>query len=109
MSFQFVACANVSCPYNEQRQCRAASITVSEEAECLAKDEKAPGKKSGTENYVDIKECRCKECRSWEIDEYAKEQVGQCGFRADLLFNDKGLCNEKETQIKEPGFMATLE
>jgi hypothetical protein len=66
--------------------------------------------KSQTEQYVEIRECRCQKCNSWELDEVMN--IGVCGLRADLFFaqykNEElgPKCNVFDKQIATPGFSA---
>ena len=46
--------------------------------------------KSPTEGYVEIKECKCQECDSWELDYDVKDDegnpTGRCGLEDSLSF-----------------------
>lgn len=107
----FVACNDTACPLNEGKQCRAPFIAVNEHGICIIRDSGPHHNKSETERYVEIMECQCQKCNHWEVDE--AKNVGSCGFRDKLFFNQFKLadgtygpptCNEIAKQISQPGF-----
>lgn len=107
---QFVACGDESCPMNEGRTCRAPFIAIDDEGRCMIREGGPFTLKSSTENYVEIRECRCQKCNFWELDE--ANLVGACGLRENLFFEqhkDQPLgpkCSAFEKQIEKPGFSA---
>ena len=111
-TIQFVSCADESCPFNEGKGCRAPFIAINELGQCMIREGGPFENKSATENYVEIKECRCQKCNFWELDEAIN--VGRCGLGENLFFmqyKDLQLgpkCNVFDKQIPEPGFSATL-
>jgi len=117
MTKQFVACAAKDCPYNTDRECRASSIVVDDEGRCLDKTVEG-GQRSPTETYVELRECKCESCISWEERVYREGGVikkqGQCGLGSSLYFKyrddsfDGPFCNAHDKQITEPAFRAVL-
>lgn len=112
---QFVACNDITCPFNQTKQCRAPFIAIGPDGKCLIRDGGPFENKSETEKYVEIRTCLCQKCNYWELDE--ARQVGSCGFREDLFFSqardeDKALgkpeCDTYKKQISQPGFTAPL-
>lgn len=107
---QFVACGDESCPLNESKSCRAPFIAIDENGQCMIRENGPFLNKSQTENYVEIRECRCQKCNHWEKDQAT--EVGTCGLREDLFFNsfkNEALgpkCSALEKQIEKPGFSA---
>lgn len=116
MNQRFVSCTATSCPMNSDKQCRAPFLMVDQEGKCLIMDNGPHECKSPTENYVDIKECRCKGCNHWELNESGHQPIGSCGLGADLFFrlikDDDGVasagCHDFQKQIKPPDFTAAL-
>ena len=118
MSTQFIACKAEDCPYNAERQCRSPSIVVDNDGRCLGKVAEGVCK-SSVEAYVELRECRCESCTSWEERVYREagilKKLGQCGFGSDLYFQYKNkdllegpFCNHHERQVNEPAFRALL-
>lgn len=109
---QFVSCSDESCPFNEGKNCRAKLIAINELGQCMIRENGPFSDKSQTEQYVEIRECRCQKCNHWELDE--ELNVGRCGLADSLHFmqhKDEQLgpkCIVFEKQITQPGFSATL-
>lgn len=106
---QFVSCSDVSCPFNELKQCRAPFIAIDEQGLCVIKEGGPFGNKSQTERYVEIKECRCQLCNYWELDD--STNIGSCGLRENLHFEARKdlvgpKCSTYDKQIEKPGFSA---
>lgn len=118
MSMRFVACSAIDCPMNQEKQCRAPFIMVDKEGYCIIKGNGPHDMKSITESYVDIRECRCKDCNNWEIDKMLSDEtreIGVCGLGLDLFFTKRDVlgtscakCNTFEKQISKPGFSNPL-
>lgn len=106
MSLQFVACNAVDCPMNEGKQCRSPWIMVDKDGKCAIRDQPMTDK-SQVETYVEIKECRCKSCDQWELNEVNK--MGQCGFREDLFFRLRKTLDYKNKVCMAGPFCFTYE
>lgn len=115
MSMQFISCTDGGCPMNEDKQCRSPFILVDEEGFCaLRRIDGLFDAKSLTENYVDLRECKCFGCNHWELDEASG--YGICGLREDLFFSIRAAANGDEfpkciaydKQIDQPKFTANL-
>lgn len=109
---QFVSCGDQSCPFNESKTCMAPFIAINEQGFCMIREGGPFDNKAQSENYVEIKECRCQKCNYWELDEAIN--VGRCGFGEKLFFvqyKDAPLgpkCNTFDKQIEQPGFSAPI-
>lgn len=107
---QFVGCSDESCPFNLSKTCRAPYIAIDEEGRCMIREGGPFTTPSPTEQYVEIRECRCQKCNSWELDE--ETGIGTCGLRDSLVFiqqKDQQVgpkCTVFEKQISQPGFTA---
>jgi len=107
---QFVTCNDGSCPLNQQGSCRAPFIALDDQGRCLIREGGPFTNIAQTEQYVEIKECRCQKCASWELDE--ETNVGRCGLGDSLTFvqhKDQQVgpkCNVFDKQIAQPGFTA---
>lgn len=115
MSTQFIACTDSTCPMNEDKQCRSPFIMVDEEGFCSLRKTSGPfDAKSLTENYVDLRECKCYGCDHWELDEATG--YGVCGLHEDLFFSIRQMANGDafpkcmafDKQIDPPKFTATI-
>lgn len=104
---QFVSCSDTSCQMNKDKRCHSPFIVVDDDGFCALRKNNGPFPiKSPTETYVTIRECKCLECRNWEVD--PETEFGTCGLREPLWFNIRNMCNEFEKQIEEPGFTSRL-
>lgn len=109
---QFVACSDESCPLNQQKSCRAPFIAIDENGRCMIREGGPFANMAQTEQYVEIRECRCQKCASWELDEV--HQVGSCGLKESLTFVQKKdeqigpKCTVIDKQIAQPGFSANV-
>lgn len=102
---------------NQDKQCRSPFIVVSEDGTCEVCLNNGPfGVKSATENYVELRECKCFACDRWELDEASG--FGACSLHGDLFFDvrraaedipEAPKCSEYDKQIEPPGFAAHLE
>ena len=96
---------------NCDKQCRAPFIAVEEDGRCIIKDEGPYGKKSDTERYVEIEECRAQKCNHWEKDEVTGR--GTCNLSSEMFFLAGKIgppkCVDFLKQIDEPGFAATVD
>ena len=109
---RFVTCTDTSCPMNESKQCRAPRITVNAEGVCMLREAGPFDGKAQTERYVEIYECRCQKCNSWEQDPVT--EAGVCGLGEDLSFlqhmgeplNPK--CSSFEKQIGAPPYTSKM-
>lgn len=111
-NMQFVTCNETTCPFNEGRECRASFLMIDSNGKCVIKDKGPFDGKAVTQNYVDIRECRCKVCNHWEKDELT--EIGQCGLRDSLHFNQRKVdpnqptgpsqaaCSTFEQQVEQP-------
>ena len=95
---QFVSCTVTKCPMNEEKQCRAPLIMVDEHGFCITKEEGPHENKSPVEQYVEIRECKCKDCDSWEED--FDTDLGRCGLEDRLSFTGRPK-NTEETAEHE--------
>ena len=80
---QFVSCTVVSCPMNQDKQCRSETIDVDEDGVCMTQGSQE-GTPSPTERHVTINECKCEECDDWEKDDHTEK--GRCGLEEPLFF-----------------------
>jgi hypothetical protein len=81
---------------NEDKQCRAPLITVDENGFCTVKNEGPHENKSDIERHVEIRECKCKECDSWEED--FDTDLGRCGLEDRLSFTGRPKDTNEEDQ-----------
>lgn len=105
----FVACTDITCPLNQDRQCRAPFISIDSDGKCMIREGGPFHGKSPTEKHVEIIECQCQKCHHWELDEATN--IGACGLRADLFFRQEigkdsvlgpPSCNEYSKQVNPP-------
>lgn len=107
---QFITCSDEGCPFNKDKSCRAPFVMIDDNGRCLIRDHGPFTFKSETEQYVEIRECRCQKCNHWELDESIN--MGTCGLRENLHFiqhKDEPVgpkCSNFEKQIEQPGFNA---
>ena len=67
-TMQFISCSDESCPFNEGKSCRAPFIAINEVGKCMIREDGPFVNKAPTENYVEIRECRCQKCRRIRLD-----------------------------------------
>jgi len=109
-TMQFISCSDESCPFNEGKSCRAPFIAINEVGKCMIREDGPFVNKAPTENYVEIRECRCQKCNHWELDEALN--IGRCGLGESLFmvqYKNEPLgpkCNTFTKQIAQPGFSA---
>ena len=109
-TMQFVTCGDESCPFNENKTCRAPFIAINELGLCMIREGGPFKDKSDVDKYVEIRECRCQKCNFWELDEALN--IGRCGLGDPLFFNQTEnsplgpKCSTYEKQIGQPGFSA---
>lgn len=101
---QFVSCTVTKCPMNADKQCRAPLIMVDEHGFCVTKEDGPHENKSDVEQYVEIRECKCQECDSWEMD--FDTDLGRCGLEDRLSFggalkDDQEAERHKDEMAKE--------
>lgn len=106
-NMQFVTCNETTCPFNENRECRASFLMIDKDGKCAIRDKGPFDGKAQTQGYVDIRECRCKGCNHWEEDDLTK--IGQCGLRESLHLNSRKVddkltaaCSAFEKQVAQP-------